>query len=361
MNNDQKKSPVPEGSIGSIRSVSWHPRYREGVLELFSNVPHKAQLWQWEFESNPFGKAFDPVLLVDREDQVVGFNGVMPIEATAYGEPIDALWSCDFHVVESWRGKGLGSQIKSVLHGKAKEVMAFGISDHASRVLLHLGWKPDLRVRNYRLLRSSRGIREWAFRAIQWLNRSLGLLGPRLSNCTITVQSTLPDQASVNELWEREKSGYSRIVKRSFEYLNWKYQRHPLARYAFVCAWEHQKLAAIMVVRFHGETLKIVDYAGPASNAALKRALVRRVRDHWRHALQLTVVTSDAQLGQCLRNEGFFSPRTRPRFYIHDSVASENEPSRSWFIMAGDSDGELLGAAAEFCRGYTVLNETEFN
>jgi hypothetical protein len=64
------------------RCVPWQAKYREGVIRLFSDVPYKAELWQWQFESNPFGLPFSPVVLVDAGDSVVGFNGVMAVRAT---------------------------------------------------------------------------------------------------------------------------------------------------------------------------------------------------------------------------------------------------------------------------------------
>lgn len=337
--------------VDQARSVPWHPRYRQGVLKLLSAVPYKAEIWEWEFESNPFGKPFSPVLMVDPEDQVVGFNGVMPIEASEWGRPIDALWSCDFHVAPGWRGLGLGSRIKAELHQKARTLMAFGISDQASLVLQHLGWQPDWSVRNYRLLRQRKGWRDWMFMALQCFNRLRGLLESSRERLSVGVRSTLPEPALVNTLWEREKAGYPRVVRRSHAYLDWKYQQHPLARYAFVCAWEGERLAALLVVRYHGQTLRIVDYSGPAKGLGLKRALIRYVRVHWRHAGQILSVTSDFELGRSLKAEGFFSPRTRPRFFVHEADEADFDRSHHWFIMAGDSDGELLGAAGDFCGG----------
>lgn len=341
------------------KTVPWHPRYRQGVLDLLSDVPYKPALWQWEFENNPFGETFSPVLMVGRDDKVVGFNGVMPIEATEKGQPIDALWSCDFHVSEAWRGVGVGSLIKAELHRKASIIMAFGISDQASHVLQHLGWRPHQNVHNYRLQRQHRSVRDWAFSALQCFNRLRGLFEPQGFPLSVKVSSVLADAEKVNALWEREKAGYPRVVKRDYSYLDWKYQQHPLARYAFVEVWDEQRLAALMVVRYHDGTLRIVDYSGPAYNQRLKRALVRHTRRHWRHARQISAVTSDLELGCCLKAEGFFRPRTQPRFYVYEHRKDKLSRDSEWFIMAGDSDGELLGAAADFCGGDRPLSSCQ--
>lgn len=335
----------------SPRCVPWDPKYRDGVLGLFKDVPYKKQLWQWQFESNPFGLPFNPVVLVDESDSVVGFNGVMAVRATDHGKEMPALWSCDFYLAEQWRGQGLGSDIKHELHRKAPLIMAFGISDRASGVLRHLGWMPDDSVRTYRMLRRRSGIRSWLLTGLQWLNR-LGRgfsLGPVSSGISVDVCSTLPGKKLVDELWNRCCPDYGRAVQRNFAYLDWRFQQHPLSRYAFVWAWRGDLLAAVLVVRFSRGTLRIADYCGPARDLPLKRTLVRAAVGHWPHANQVVSVTSDLELASSFLAEGFVQLRDRPRFYIYEACEGRPDQPSPWFIMAGDSDGEFLQGAGDFC------------
>jgi GNAT superfamily N-acetyltransferase len=352
MTRDSKVSAAPAGG-GLLRCVPWQAKYREGVIRLFSDVPYKAELWQWQFESNPFGLPFSPVVLVDAGDSVVGFNGVMAVRATDRGEDIQVLWSCDFYLAERWRGQGLGSTIKHELHGKVPVIMAFGISDQASDVLHHLGWVPDGSVRTYRMLRRRKGLRSWLLTGLQWMNRFMRFFSPgnvpASSSIYFDVRSTLPGKEQVDALWHRCCADYGRVVQRDFAYLDWRYQQHPLGRYAFASAWRGNELAATLVVRFSRGTLRIVDYCGPARNLSLKRDLVGFAIRHWPHANQVVSVTSDSELGASFLYNGFVKLRDRPRFYIYDSsphTASEPSP---WFIMGGDSDGEFLQAASDFC------------
>ncbi len=335
-----------------MRQVAWHPRYREGIIKLLWDVPYKPAIWHWQFEENPFGKAFQPVVFIDDDDRVIGFNGVMPVDATDQGRSIEVLWSCDFYVAADWRGNKLGSKIKAELHRKATQIMALGVSDKACKVLAHLGWQRYHPIHSYRLTRQRDSLRNWAFTALQCFNRLRGG-GARnaLKNYTVEIQSRLPESGLVDGLWASSASGYGKVVTRNFAYLDWKYQRHPLARYAFVCAWQGGLLAGLLVVRYHAGHLRIVDYCGPARDPELKRALIRRCRKHWRHADQLSAVASDQELGNCLLAEGFFRPRSRPRFFIYTAQQSGVEGHSGWFIMSGDSDGELLSAAADACGG----------
>lgn len=338
------------------RCVPWQTKYREGVLRLFRDVPYKAELWHWQFESNPFGLPFTPVLLVDSEDRVAGFNGVMAVRATDRGKDIRVLWSCDFYLAERWRGQGLGSVIKHELHKQSPVIMAFGISNRASDVLRHLGWVPNESLRSFRMLRRRKGLRSWVLSALQWLNRLSRAFSavPGMSGLKIKVCSSLPVAEQVDTLWERCAADYGRIVRRDFTYLNWRYQRHPLGRYGFVCAWEDDRLTAILVTRFSRRTLRIVDYCGPAIDQSLKRAVVGAAVRHWPHANQVMSVTSDPELQEIFLAEGFVQHRGRPRFYIYEPDVESSAESSSWFIMAGDSDGEFLQAASDFYSTETV-------
>lgn len=338
------------------RCVPWQPKYRDGVLRLFRDVPYKAELWQWQFESNPFGLPFTPVVLVDSEDRVVGFNGVMAVRAADRGEDERVIWSCDFYLTEQWRGQGLGSAIKHELHRVAPVIMAFGISNRASDVLRHLGWVPNETVRSYRMLRRRKGLRSWLLSALQWLNRLKWVFSavPDISGLSTKVCSSLPMREQVDALWERCSPGYGRIVRRDFAYLDWRYQRHPLGRYGFVCAWVGEELAAILITRFSRGTLRIVDYCGPAHNQSLKRTLVRAALRHWPHAGQVVSVTSDSELAKTFLTEGFVQLMGRPRFYIYEPDKERSGQLSAWFIMAGDSDGEFLQAASDFYNTETV-------
>ena len=333
------------------RCVPWQSRYREGVLQLFSDVAHKRHLWDWQFESNPFGFPFNPVVLIDRKDQVVGFNGVMPVMATDRGAEFPVLWSCDFFLATDWRGKGLGSRIKRELHAKSPVIMAFGISDRASEVLRHLGWVQDMSVESYRMIRKVRGWRSWAFMALQLANRIMrGVLPLRWLATTpkdlhLSVRSALPARDRVDSLWKACAGGYERVVVRDYRYLDWRYQRHPLARYAFICAEKLGDISGILVVRIHGEHLRIVDYIGPADDRLLKQVMVDHAIRCFRHVVQVSAVTSDHQLGDCLCAAGFIRLRQSPLFFRYEKKPSDAK----WFIMAGDSDGEFLQAGADFC------------
>ncbi len=334
-----------------MKSVAWDSRYRDGVLKLLTDVPFKSSIWSWQFQRNPFGKPFQPVLVVNDDDQVIGFNGVMPVVIMNRGRHTDAIWSCDFYVSPEWRGKKLGSRIKAVLHERYNIIMAFGVSDKASLVLNHLGWQQQDYVYNYRYLRRPETFRQWVFKFLQLTNRIRGGIFSKYENYSIKVQSRLPPEKDINDLWEKSESGYASVVIRNYAYLDWKYQNHPLTRYAYVSAWEGSSLKGLMIVRYHKGLLRLVDYCGPARNKKLKTSLIRACLENWQQALYFTIITTDREMAKCLIHQGFYRSRSKPKFFVYSPAATHISQDKNWFIMSGDSDGELLSAAADMNAG----------
>lgn len=339
----------------SLRLVPYAARYRDSVFELLNFIPNKSAIWDWEFEHSLTGKTFDPVLIVNCDDRVVGFNGVMPVPSTSYGKALDLAWSCDFYVAPGYCKEIIGTWLKEELEGRADVILDFDGNHLIDRLLRQLGWTQPHGVATYRLEREQKSFRYLALQGLQWFNRLLGWFDSGVYWGTLSVQERLPAREEVDSLWASVVAGYECVVTRDYAYLDWRYQQHPRARYGFLVARSETGLEGILVVRYSQGSLKLVDYCGPAHHAALKRALIRRCRRQWRHAEQFSLTTSDLEMGQCALREGFFRARSQPRFFMRVVPGNYGyvPPDRPhWFIMTGDSDGELLQAAADFSRGY---------
>lgn len=335
--------------------VAWEARYKDEVLALLKDVPFKQLIWKWQFEENPYGRPFRPVVFVDDKNRVIGFNGVMPVMATEKGSPIDAIWSCDFYISPDCRGKGFGTKIKQELHQQADEIMAFGVSDRACEVLEHLGWERQRNVHTYRRILRPKSIRAWSLVFVQLLSRVSRIRrnGGSL-NLSLQVSDRLPDATAVDDLWSRCEPHYEKVVSRTFAYLDWKYQKHPLARYAFVTALSEGLLLGLIVVRFERGTLRLVDYCGPVDDNETKKALIRHCLKHWSHAVRVTVTCSNAKMDEILKACGFLRIRSKPRFYVFKRTPVDSVHDKGWFLMGGDSDGEMLSASASSIHGGPV-------
>lgn len=326
--------------------------HRQPVLELLGNGTIKAKLWSWQFEENPFGLPFNPVI-VEADGEIIGFNGMMPVLARYRGVTREILWSCDFIVAKSWRGKGIGRLIKTALISQSSIIMAFGISNRAAPVLLKMGWKTSQEVFHYRRFSTSGSFRESVLRGLQLLNRIRGLGVPTVQDIDVEVSDQLPGASAVDALCESVSLQYDKCILRNFAYLNWKYACHPLVPYRFIHLRRDGCLLAVGVIRKAGERARLVDYLGPIGEVGLKRCLIRAFLKEAKECAHWQCTTSDADLGSALKAEGFFQGRTRPRFFVRSSVPGDEGCQNGWFIMGGDSDGELLTAAMEANDGST--------
>ncbi len=338
-------------------------RHRLQVLDLFSDVPFKSALWEYQFLSNPgaIANGFAPVI-AESDGRVVGFNGVVPVLILWNGVPQTAMWSCDFKVSAELRGQGVGRLIKEALATKSPVLMSFGISPVAAIVLERMGWQASGDVHFLKRIRRPGSVRDVALTVFQVLTACLNWTfgGRELQARRV---DKLPSSTETDRLWLDVQAGYRKAVVRSWAYLYWRYQQHPYGGYRFIEMRDRQdKLKAVGVVRIAGGQVRLVDYLGPARDVAVKRALVKALLGYWGDANAFSTMTSDAELKRVMKSLGFYQGREQPRFYVWAASevlegAAPESSAHNWFIMGGDSDGELLQAARESWN--TKINDRE--
>ncbi|TAA46800.1 hypothetical protein [Corallincola spongiicola] len=324
--------PPPE-----VRQGDYSPGYEQRVISLLGDHDFKRVLWPWQFQHI---ETVQPVVLLDKDRQVKGFNGVMPVTVSIDGQHFPAVWSCDFVVAGDCRGQGVGKQVKLALQADFPRLMSLGISDSAVRVLSRMGWKPGARVITMRRLGSQRRWRDAPLLLAQAiLTRLFGCSRQVGDGDALVWSQQLPMQADVDDLSVRVTPEYSRTVVRDYAYLSWRYEGHPLARYQYLSLQSENGLQALVVVRESLGHLRIVDYLGPA--AGVHEILLQAILKRYQGSRLFTCTTSDKNWLKALWRAGYL-PQGRQRFYVYSETDGESE---GWFLMAGDSDGELLQAA----------------
>lgn len=316
----------------------YRPEWKQGVLQLLGDEPHKRLLWDWQFAA---ARSADNGLVVAISNgEVVGFNGAMPIRIQVAGEQHPAMWSCDFHVAAAFRGQGLGKAIKQELHRRCDHIMSLGISDLATPVLEKSGWRKGTAVyslRRYQGWSPDRRLllRPWQ-RYLAWRQRLPATSG----GLTLDWQWQLPDDSVLERLWATMSQHPGPMVVRDPQYLRWRYASHPLGHYRYLTVSSDGQIQALAVVRCQDEQAMLVDYLGPRQAPALKQALFGLWLQLAAECRHLSLHTSDQELVAVAGSNGFRTVGEQ-RFYIHD----QRQRYHDWFIMAGDSDGELLAAA----------------
>lgn len=282
------------------------------------------------------------------DDHVVGFNGVMPVDVLYNNSQRPVLWSCDFYVDRACRGKGLGRMLKNALHEKSDIIMSFGISKMAAPVLLKMGWHSSDEVCVFRKYRSVNSPRHALVSLLQQYNAIRGSITRRRGlDLECRLCNSLPELASVNALWESAGQGYRKIVVRNHAYLHWRYECHPLARYRFIQVFDKGELRAIGVLRQGRGSVQLVDMLACVDDRSARNAIVAAMLDLDSECTGFACSTSDPLLSSCLQNHGFFKARRKPRFFVRSADTADADCERGWFIMGGDSDGDLLAAARD--------------
>jgi len=322
---------------------NYNNQHKKQVIALLGDASFKKKLWDWQF-TDPNRPTWQPIVAEGSAGSVLGFNAVMPAKVYYDGELIEAAWSCDFIVASSCRGKGLGQKIKDKLHKQYPLLFSLGISDQAIRVLDKMGWKKGTPVTAYSKRNTINNFKDIIISAIQKLNQVKTLFikknknGP---NINFRLSSQLPEKDLVNQLSANSLKGYERIVIRDFDYLNWRYMQHPLSDYDYISLWSNEQLLGLGVIRTNKKQSILVDYLGPKQNIALKLQLIRAWHLYCPKIPAMSCTTSDLEIGIALKTFGFRAAQQQ-RFYVY---GEPNDCAHHWFIMSGDSDGDILQAA----------------
>ena len=346
-------------SLPTTLNVDYAEEYKSKTIGLMESKPFKQKIWEWQFFGHCKKRDVTPVVFVDKWDTVVGFNGTMPISIKYNEEAIDGIWSCDFFVDDSHRGKGLGRKIKEELHQRAEIVMALGVSNMAAPVLARMGWKENREVELYRRVNTVKGLKTLIFRFLQFYNSIRTNFRKNGKTVQIEISNTLPDKFEVDKLWSDISAEYGKIVIRNYDYLSWRYLQHPLIQYSFYIGRRDDELCFIAVTRKTENYLQFVDFIGSTSESSVLLQLLDRIKAESINLEYVSCLTSNEYLKYSLIGSGFHKQKSRQRFYIYTQTDADNEPTKDWFIMAGDSDGELLLASEDgpFRKNFTTEND----
>jgi len=339
-----------------IKTIPYRPEHKQLIIDLLDSKPFKREIWEWQFMENPLVYDFNPVVLVDRWDTIIGFNGIMPVRIQYDDEIIQGLWSCDFFVDSRYQGKGCESEIKRELHTRAPLIMALGSNDMGALALQSMRWQKINIVDSYKKLNRITDVKSMIMVVTQFINQIMtGNKKQRPLNCEIVYSETLPDATMVNQLWNNISEEYNKIVVRDYPYLHWRYEIHPLVSYRFISAFRNRELAAFIVIHITEKYVHLVDYVGPAVDYNIKAALLEKLLSISSRLEYLSCSTSDGEWKHLLQAHGFCKQPEKLDFFVYSSLDIKKTESLSdWFIMEGDSDIDILRASEEGFFSYNL-------
>jgi GNAT superfamily N-acetyltransferase len=316
--------------------------------------------FEWLYKRNPNGKA-RAWLALDNDD-VIATGAVFPRRVYFNKTQIIAWVLGDFCVSDRHRTLGTAVALQRTLL-QASDASGVPISyDFPSAAMTAVYKRLKIEpfgqmIRMARVLRVDRKLRERI--GYEWLAKVLSpvgnaLLGAAAAAFQPTVDKTLKVSLQQHKcgtefdaLANRVGMNFDFCVRRSADYLNWRYLDNPYKRHELMTARREESLLGFVVFSQNGLDGEIVDLFGEDDDGVIDRLIIKVVELFRRRGL-ITVSTeliASHPWAERFRKLGFYPRESKP-FIVCGSSESAGAfaeqgvllPHQSWFITGGDRD-----------------------
>lgn len=340
---------------------------REALLKFlrvaYPDDPRKSEpaYWHWHYLENPQTDLDNvPLWVVTRGAEIVGQVATIPVKLKVGDEETPAIWILDFIVHEDYRGQGLGKRLMGEARKFCPTMIALGINEGSTAVLLKTGWAALGGVRRYqRLLFPGNDLQKASrFAPVRgFVNLCYSPFRPRLTGMPEnrwTLREVTTFDASFDAFWKEAGRQWPCAVVRDASNLSWQFRQQPGKRFDVLGLYEQERLAGYAVLFFRKAgpanappKASIADLCYSANNATevideLIRAALRLAVE--RRAGSLVTDVHDARVEERLRRFKFWHIKNSPQFMAHATDGREQlmyEPG-NWFLTRGDSDVSIF-------------------
>jgi hypothetical protein len=319
---------------------------------------------EWRYFSRKTSTGESPYWIFVWNGEVVGACGLEPVSLVVDGVPLEATRTLDIMVRPDLDGRGLGAFMNLVLFRHFPITMVTGSNAKSHQMLMRMFhhvtdlkfWKFVIHARSVVENRVSLG----PFTPLMTSSINLILAVTRLRHrvappegCSIreidTFDSRVVELSKMCELPGRV------LVRRSDDYLNWRFVHNPRCRYRILGAFRGTRLEAYVVTRLNvarpnpRREAEIVDWlAAPVTDAGstVLPALIQAGTDGLQRdgAELVSCAAVSRDLAPLMEAVGFrFRPGERLPFFVRAADASLQErlsSADSWFLTRGDVDVE---------------------
>ncbi len=325
----------------------YQPEHKDAVIGLLGDHEYKKRIWDWQFHQNPFLEGNSPGVILKDKDKIIGYYGSMPVPIQLGDRKFIGAWLCDLILDPEYRGKGLGKKLNNYLQNKYPMVLGLGISDHSDPILKKAGWVINYDIEEYNYIKNTANVKDVIKKMLQLVKSLKGTFCKRAQKNYIVEEIEGKDVKKYMDLLEQEEgSGYSNGIIKDFKYIEWKYLNHPVARYRYLIAKKQDKLMALGIIRNGKLKSRFVEYLG-ADELDAKYILTEKFMQICNSSLMLNVLTTDDDIKKSCDLLGFMRYKSKPRFYLYSGKIDKAVLAGKWFIMAGDSDEDILEAARD--------------
>ena len=352
---------------GDVRIRQFELNDREALLKFlrmaYPDDARKSEpaYWDWHYLQNPQTDPRNiPLWVVENDADIVGQVATIPVRLKVGQDETPAIWILDFIVREDYRGQGLGKRLMGEARAFCPTMIALGINEGSTAVLLKTGWKALGGVRRYqRLLFPGNDLQKASsIAAVRGLvNLCYAPFRPRLSDGgpkRWTLREVGAFDSAFDVFWTEASSQWPCAVVRDARNLEWQFGRQPGKKFEVLGLYGGERLVGYAVLFFRkvgsaGAPAKasIADLCYTAQDATeiideLLRAALRRALK--RRAGSVVTDVHDPRVEQRLKRLGFLHIKRSPQFMAHATEGHERlmyDPA-NWFLTRGDSDVSIF-------------------
>lgn len=326
------------------------------MVKLFAahlNSDYDQARFDWLYRRNPDGPGRAWLAVESVTGDLVGTAAAIPRRVMVGGQDRLAFAFSDFCVVPTFRVLGPALQLQQTcLASVAGGDALFGYdfpSAGMTAIYRRLGIQPFGHISRFaRPLRSNRRIRAFGFPSPVAVGLTgvadflLVLTGPSRRRSDIEVAPHHGACGPEFSLLDRNWSGHRAVmVRRSAEYLNWRFLANPFTHHEIFTARSGGTLLAYAVVASHRETPIVVDLFGSRDRKVVE-TLIAGVTSHLRAqgaiTLSITLLESHPWAG-LVRRLGFRPRESSPVvLYAPDALAMAQLTGSPWLLTWGDRD-----------------------
>lgn len=327
-----------------------------GLFARYLNPAYDIDRFAWLYTANPAGPGRLWIATDDKTGEAVGIAGAFPREIYLEGREATGWVLGDFCVAERYRALGPALALQRACLEDLAATPAALFHDFPHRRLMPIYTRlrvgpPRLMRRRARLLRADDKVADLIGPSL--LGRGLAAAAnavlsrrarpPRTPATVVTGLHEGPCGPEFSDLASKVSADYGTCVRRSAEYLNWRYLANPIRPHALVTVRQDGRLAAWAALTQDGGVGGLVDVFGGPDPGLIGTAVQAAVAVLSRRgAASVNVSLLDGHpLGELFRGLGF-SPRESSPVILHPLPASGlSGPALSAgpvFLMLGDQD-----------------------
>ena len=243
---------------------NYQPADEEQVLELLrktlgepAGLQRTPVLWQWKHMLNPFGESY--VLLAwDPSSELIGMRAFMRWEFECGSRRIKAARAVDTATHPAYRRMGIFSNLtKQVLSAAQQDGVDFIFNTPNQDVLpgyLKLGWQHVATIRPLIKVLNHSSFAVGLVRRRMGKESSRRYSSPEFFKCKpVSVAQLLESRPELEQLLQQDERTRGRLDRirthRSWDYLSWRYGRHPTIPYWSVVIEHEGRLQGAAIFR----------------------------------------------------------------------------------------------------------------